>query len=110
MVEWPVRALSASTPESVSSGRRLESLATKPALCALTRRTISACCSTGCDAYRNARPPSRASAMAMRSSDTACMMADTSGMFSMTGLCSPRAKRTTGVRSDTLAGMQSLAV
>ena len=32
MVEWPLRSLSASTLASVASGRRLESLTTKPAL------------------------------------------------------------------------------
>ena len=53
-------------------------------------------------------PPSRASATAIRSSDTACMTADTSGMFIVIALSSPRRNRVTGVRSDTLAGMQSL--
>ena len=53
-------------------------------------------------------PPSRARAMAMRSSDTDCMTAETRGMFIERGGSSPRRKRHRGVRSETFAGTQSV--
>ena len=57
------------------------------------------------------RPPSRASAMAMVSLDTDCMMAETMGMFRlMAGSSWPFRYFTRGVRRDTLAGMQSSLV
>ena len=54
-------------------------------------------------------PPSRASAHAMRSPDTDCMMADTIGMFMLkAGSSSPLRNLTTGVFNETLAGVHSL--
>ena len=53
----------------------------------------------------NDRPPSVASAMAMPSSDTACMMADTMGMFSEMAGSSPRRYFTSGVFRLTSCGM-----
>jgi len=53
------------------------------------------------------RPPSCESATAMRGPETDCMMADTIGMLRVIGDTSPRWKRTSGVFSETLAGMFS---
>ena len=55
----------------------------------------------------NDTPPSRARAIASRSSETDCMIAEVRGMFISSGGRSPRRKRQSGVRRDTLAGMQS---
>ena len=55
--------------------------------------------------YTNDRPPSVASAMAMPSSATACMMADTMGMFNEMAGSSPRLNFTSGVFRLTSAGM-----
>ncbi len=52
-------------------------------------------------------PPSLASAIAMRSSDTDCMMAETRGIFMLNPGSSPFLKRTTGVFSETFAGIHS---
>lgn len=49
IVEWPVSAFLASTSARVASAGRLESLRTKPALVALTRRTMAASFSTLCE-------------------------------------------------------------
>ena len=43
----------------------------------------------------------------MRGPETDCMMADTIGMLRVIGDTSPRWKRTSGVFSETLAGMFS---
>ena len=57
----------------------------------------------------NAMPPSVASATAIRSPDTACMMAETIGMFRLIAGFSPAALLylTSGVLRLTFAGRQS---
>ena len=52
-------------------------------------------------------PPSCASATASLGPETACMMAETMGMFSLSEGSSPLRKRTSGVSSETFAGMFS---
>ena len=52
-------------------------------------------------------PPSCASAMAMRSSETACMMAETIGILAYSADCSPLWYLTIGVRKLTFAGIHS---
>ena len=54
-----------------------------------------------------ATPPSFASAMASLSSDTACMMAETMGIFMDRGGSSPLRYFTSGVLRLTLAGLHS---
>ena len=64
----------------------------------------------GCEPKMNERPPLRASSMASSGPDTACMMAETKGIFSRIGEGSPTACFTSGVLSDTLVGMHTLVV
>ena len=104
IVVWPVRSRSASTSRRVWSGRTLESLATKPALNRLTRATISAWASTGCEQKTKEMPPCRARATAMASSDTACMMAEANGTLSRMAGSVPFANRTSGVRQADRVG------
>ena len=110
MVECPVWRRRASTSLRVASGRILESLETKPALNFLTRRTISACSAMGCEPKMKESPPLRASSMASVSLDTDCMIAETKGMLSRMRDSSPRAKRTSGVCSETFCGVHSRVV
>lgn len=63
------------------SGVRLASLTTNPALYFFTLRTISACSFIGWEQNIKDNPPFRARAMAILSSDTDCIIADTNGMF-----------------------------
>ena len=52
-------------------------------------------------------PPSCASAMARSLPETACMMAETIGIFMVMADVSPFLKRTSGVSRFTLSGMHS---
>ena len=107
MVEKPFFSLSASTSASVSSGVRFEALTTKPALWFLTRRTMAAWLSTGWEPKMKDRPPSFASATAIVSFETDCMIAEVIGMFRQRGhSSSPLRNFTRGVRRDTFSGRQ----
>ena len=56
----------------------------------------------------NDTPPLFASATARRSPETDCMIADVIGMFSVIALSSPFLNLTSGVFSETFAGMHAL--
>ena len=110
MVVCPVVRLSSSTSRSVACGVTLVSLTTNPALNFFTRRTISACSAIGCEVKMNARPPERASATAMVSSETDCIIAEISGTFRVSCATPGGRWRVRGERRLTLAGMHSRRV
>ena len=83
-----------------------ESFATKPALYLLTRATISACFSIGCEQNINASPPSRARAIAIESLETDCIQALVNGMLIDSGASSPFLNLQSGVLKDTFEGTQ----
>ena len=104
----PVRSLRSSTSASVLSGRRLESLGTKPALCDLTRATMAASLSMLCEPKMNDTPPAFASAIAIVSLETDCMIAETIGVvISIAGSSCPLRNLTSGVFKETFSGRHS---
>ena len=74
---------------------------------ALTRRIILASSSADWEPYMKATPPSLARASPIFSPETACMMALTIGILSDIEGSLPFLNRTSGVLSDTFAGMHS---
>ena len=63
-----------------------------------------------CEPNMKEIPPSLASATAIVSFDTACITAETSGIFARIDGCSPILYLTTGVDKSTFSGVQSLLV
>ena len=68
---------------------------------------MAASLSIDCEPKIKEIPPSCASAIAIRSSDTACMIAETIGMLAYSADSSPFVYLTIGVRRLTFAGMHS---
>jgi len=98
------------TSPRVALGRTLLSLTTKPALWFFTLRTISAREAIGCDAQMKASPPQRASAIAMRSSATDCIIAAVTGTWMHSADVLPVLKRVMGARRSTDSGTVPLRV